>query len=40
MNGRRETLRVVLKHEDGRTVEASGPLNEALCRAALKAVAQ
>ena len=30
---------VVLEHADGRTVEAVGPLNEALCRAALKAVA-
>jgi predicted RNA binding protein YcfA (HicA-like mRNA interferase family) len=30
--------RVVLEHEDGRTVEATGPNNEALARAALKAV--
>jgi hypothetical protein len=29
---------VILKHADGRTVEAFGPENEALCRAALKAV--
>jgi hypothetical protein len=29
---------VVLKHADGRTVEAFGPENEALCQAALKAV--
>jgi hypothetical protein len=29
---------VVLEHSDGRTVEASGPRYEALCRAALKAV--
>ena len=31
---------VVLKHTDGRTVEAFGPENEALCRAALKTVGQ
>jgi len=31
-------VRVVLEHADGRVVEASGPVNEALCRAALKAV--
>jgi hypothetical protein len=31
--------RVVLEHTDGRTVEAFGPVNVALCRAALKAVA-
>jgi hypothetical protein len=31
-------VRVVLEHADGRTVEAFGPVNEALCRAALKAV--
>ena len=31
-------VRVVLTHTDGRTVEATGPLNEALCRAALKAM--
>ena len=31
-------IRVVLEHTDGRTVEASGPVNVALCRAALKAV--
>jgi len=30
--------RVVLEHPDGRTVEALGPVNEAICRAALKAV--
>jgi hypothetical protein len=30
--------RVVLEHTDGRTVEAFGPVNVALCRAALKAV--
>jgi hypothetical protein len=30
--------RVVLAHADGRTVEAFGPQNEALCRAALKAL--
>ena len=30
--------RVVLRHADGRTVEAFGPVNVALCRAALKAV--
>lgn len=33
-------VRVVLEHADGRTVEATGPINEALCRAALKAVAE
>ena len=33
-------VRVVLEHADGRTVEAFGPLNVALCRAALKAVAE
>jgi hypothetical protein len=33
-------VRVVLEHADGRTVEALGPVNEALCRAALKAVAK
>lgn len=31
-------VRVVLEHADGRTVEATGPANEALCRAALKAM--
>jgi hypothetical protein len=31
-------VRVVLAHPDGRTVEAFGPANEAICRAALKAV--
>jgi hypothetical protein len=31
-------VRVVLKRADGRTVEAFGPLNEALCRAALMAL--
>ena len=31
--------RVILEHTDGRTVEASGPVNEALCRAALKGLA-
>src|SRR6266849_5984506 len=31
----RGEARVVLENADGRTVEASGPLNEALCRAAL-----
>jgi hypothetical protein len=31
-------VRVVLEHTDGRTVEAFGPVNEALCRAALKAM--
>ena len=31
--------RVVLEHADGRTVEAMSPINEALARAALKAVA-
>jgi hypothetical protein len=30
--------RVVLEHTDRRTVEALGPVNEALCRAALKAM--
>jgi hypothetical protein len=30
---------VVLEHADGRTVEATSPINEALARAALKAVA-
>lgn len=34
----RGEVTVVLQHADGRTVEATGPLNEALCRAALKAV--
>lgn len=33
-------VRVILRHTDGRRVEAFGPGNEALCRAALKAVAQ
>jgi predicted RNA binding protein YcfA (HicA-like mRNA interferase family) len=32
-------VRVVLEHADGRTVGAFGSENEALCRAALKAVA-
>ncbi len=32
-------VRVLLKHRGGRTVEASGPFETALCRAALKAVA-
>jgi hypothetical protein len=31
-------VRVVLEHSDGRTVEATGPINTALCLAALKAV--
>jgi hypothetical protein len=31
-------VRVVLKHADGRVVEATGPMNTALCLAALKAV--
>ena len=31
-------VRVILEHADGRTVEATGPMNVALCRAALKAV--
>lgn len=31
-------VRIVLEHTDGRTVEAFGRVNEALCRAALKAV--
>ena len=31
-------VRVVLEHADGRRVEATGPVNVALCRAALKAV--
>jgi hypothetical protein len=31
-------VRVVLKHEDGQVVEAFGPLDAALCRAALKAM--
>jgi hypothetical protein len=31
-------LRVILEHADGRTVGAFGSENEALCRAALKAV--
>jgi hypothetical protein len=31
-------VRVVLKHADGRTVEEHGPINTALCLAALKAV--
>jgi hypothetical protein len=33
-------MRVVLEHTDGRTVGAFGSENEALCRAALKAVEQ
>jgi hypothetical protein len=32
--------RVVFVHADGRTVEAVGPMNTAVCRAALKAVGQ
>lgn len=32
-------VRVVLRHPDGRAVEAFGPMNVALCRAALRAVA-
>ncbi len=32
-------VHVVLEHSDGRSVEGVGLLNEALCRAALKAVA-
>ena len=32
-------VHVILEHTDGRTVEATGRLNEALCRAALKAIA-
>lgn len=36
----RDTPPVVLKHSDGRTVEASGRFEEALCRAGLKAVVQ
>jgi hypothetical protein len=32
------TVRVVLAHDNGRTVEATGSPDEALCRAALKAV--
>ena len=32
------SVRVVLKHADGRTVEALGLVNEALCRAALNAL--
>ena len=31
-------VRVVLEHADGSTVEVFGPLNEGLCRAALKAL--
>lgn len=31
-------VRVVLEHADGRTVEATGHPDEAICRAALKAV--
>lgn len=31
-------VRVVLEHPDGRTVEAFGPVSEAICRAALRAV--
>ena len=38
--GESEGVRVVLEHADGRTVEAFGLVNEALCRAALKAVQQ
>jgi len=36
----RETgaVRVILEHADGRTVEGFGPVNEAVCRAGLKAV--
>ena len=33
-------VRVALVHTDGRTVEAIGPMNLAICWAALKAVAQ
>jgi hypothetical protein len=33
-------VRVVLEHADGRTVEAFGPMNTAVCRAALKTVGQ
>ncbi len=32
--------RVVFVHVDGRTAEAVGPMNTAVCRAALKAVGQ
>lgn len=35
---RARDARVVLEHGDGRRVEAFGPVNEALCRAALEAV--
>lgn len=35
-----ERARVVLEHPDGRTVEAFGLPNEAICRAALKTVEQ
>ena len=31
-------MRVILEHADGRTVEAIGPVNEAICRAALRAM--
>jgi len=31
-------VRVVSEHSDGRKVEAFGPLSEALCQSALKAV--
>ena len=38
--GEPSDARVVLVHADGRTVEASGSEDEALCRAALKAVSR
>jgi hypothetical protein len=31
-------VRLVLEHADGQTVEATDPANEAICRAALKAL--
>ena len=33
-----ERVQVVLRHDDSRTVVATGMVNEALCRAAIKAV--
>ena len=33
-------VRVILEHADGRMVEAVGPINEAICVAALRAVRQ
>jgi hypothetical protein len=38
--GEPSDARVVFEHADGRTVEASGSEDEALCRAALKAVSR